>query len=166
MSDQDQHDQTDQQATPEQEGQTSDPTPAEDHTTDQTEDQATEEHTEEGKAGNVDEARKYRKRAQAAEKERDQARAQLDALRLQLVTEEASRQHRVNPELFNAAGIDTSTLFTEEGALDHTRLADTCADIRTRFGIPEQKKYRDNPLQGTPARERSTTWQDALFNGQ
>lgn len=150
--------------------QTTDQTPddqqvTEEQATDQTEDHATEEQNEEGK-GNVDEARKYRKRAQAAEKERDQARAQLDALRLQLVTEEAASQHRVNPELFNAAGIDTSTLFTEEGQLDHTRLADTCADIRERFGIPEQKKYRDNPLQGTPARERSTTWQDALFNGQ
>lgn len=159
MSDQDQHDQTDDQTTPD------DQQVTEDQSTDRTEDPVTEEQNEEGK-GNVDEARKYRKRAQAAEAERDQARAQLDALRLQLVTEEASRQHRVNAELFNAAGIDPSTLFTEDGQLAHTRLTDTCAQIRDRFGIPEQQKVRDNPLQGTPARERSTTWQDALFNGQ
>ena len=85
-------------------------------------------------------------------------------VRHQLVTEEASAHHRVNPELFTAAGINIDTLFTEDGALDHNKVTDTCAEIREKFGIPEQKKYRDNPLQGSPARDRdAASWADAFL---
>lgn len=151
-----------------------------DQTTDHAEDQAPEDQatpeqpdtpqdadqdTEDAKAPkDVNEARKYRKRAQEAEAARDLAQAQLHNLRHQLVTEEASAHHRVNPELFTAAGINIDTLFTEDGALDHNKVTDTCAEIREKFGIPEQKKYRDNPLQGSPARDRdAASWADAFL---
>lgn len=77
-------------------------------------------------------AAKYRRRAQAAEAERDTLRTQLDTARRGIV-EDACGLTR--PAGLWAAGVDPNTLFDDDGRLDHDKLTEAVSDAVDRLGL-------------------------------
>lgn len=77
-------------------------------------------------------AAKYRRRAQAAEAERDTLRTQLDTARRGIV-EDACGLTR--PAGLWAAGVDPNTLFDDDGRLDRDRLTEAVSDAVDRLGL-------------------------------
>lgn len=104
-------------------------------------------------------AAKYRRRAQAAEQERDTLRAQLDTARRGIV-EDACGLTR--PAALWAAGIDPHSLFGDDGRLDHDKLTEAVTDAADRLGLtraPRTPKPDLSAGSNNPA-DTSVNWAD------
>lgn len=111
----------------------------------ETPDEAQDEPGDDKSATARKEAAKYRKRAQTAEGERDQALEQVAQLRQALVGNALERKGRgVTLEALTAAGHDTAALF-DGATLDTDKLADAITDTANRFNI----RVGVVPTQGT-----------------
>lgn len=91
------------------------------------------------------EARKYRRRAQEAERALEETRAALDAARRALVEQHAARTLR-RPDALWAAGVDPASLFHPDGTLDADAATRAVDDVAARFGIT--RSPRPDPSQG------------------
>jgi len=87
----------------------------------------------------------YRRRAQAAEAERDQLRTQIDALRQDAVNGIATAAG-VDPRLLTAAGHQLTDFLTDDGRVDRTTVTEACAKAAAEFGV--RPGLRSNPQQG------------------
>lgn len=111
----------------------------------ETPDEAQDEPGDDKSASARKEAAKYRKRAQTAEGERDQALEQVAQLRQALVGNALERKGRgVTLDALTAAGHDTAALF-DGATLDADKLADAITDTANRFNI----RVGVVPTQGT-----------------
>lgn len=89
------------------------------------------------------EARKYRKRAQEAEAERDALRGQLDTLR----TTVAERMSGLaKPEALWAAGITLEDVLDDDGNVDETKVQAAVRTASERLGLA--RGPRPDPTQG------------------
>jgi len=110
---------------------------------------------------------KLRKRAQAAETERDEVRGQLDALRRQVVA------GTIEATGVKAAGVlatveDIGTLFAEDGSLDGAALKTAIDSATEAFGLAHPVKApKPNPAQGSSGsqseqRQKGSSFADAF----
>lgn len=107
-----------------------------------------------------DKATKMRKRAQAAEAERDDLRSQVQALQRQVI-EQVSRLYR--PAALWATGADPAALFNTDGTLDRAALAAAEDTAIQQLGV--SRAPRPDPSQGpSGARDATTTWGQAFQN--
>lgn len=112
------------------------------------------------------EARKYRKRAQAAEAERDQLRTRLDTLQRaevgRLASTHGEKIHNTE-DLFEIGGVALDDLKDDNGNLDPAKVAASLEALHTERPYLFVEKRFPNLMQGdrgtTTAR---TTWASAL----
>ncbi|NLV77779.1 MAG: hypothetical protein GXY65_00240 [Rhodococcus sp.] len=104
---------------------TVDTTTEQDSTTPEPATEHTPEHTPEPN-GNA-EAAKYRKQLRAAEKDRDTALEQVDALRRDIIDDLIEREHKIKPAAFWANGNTVDALLGDDGRIDRAAVA-TAAD--------------------------------------
>ena len=90
-------------------------------------------HDNTGRAGQ--DAARYRARLRDTEAERDQLRAQLDAMRRAEV-DRITADHRLGAKALWAAGIELEQLLDEDGTVSPTRVAEAVVTTRTALGIP------------------------------
>lgn len=76
-----------------------------------------------------------RRRAQAAEAERDQLRAQLDTLHRQIVTDIATGAGLPEVELLESAGHELASFITEEGEVDKVKVIEATTETMRRYSI-------------------------------
>jgi len=105
------------------------------------------------------EAAKLRKRAQAAESDRDTARGQLDQLRRQVVEQASGLQ---KPAGLWAAEVDLDSLFTEDGTLDRDVLNTTVREAADRLGLARRLGNHVPREGGNPRPSGKSGWSDAL----
>jgi len=123
-----------------------------------TDEQETTEDTTEDEPGDR-EASKLRKRAQAAEVDRDTARGQLDQLRRQVVEQASGLQ---KPAGLWAAEVDLDSLFTEDGSLDRDVLNTTVREAADRLGLARRLGNHVPREGGNPRPSGKSGWSDAL----
>ena len=123
----------------------------------------------EGNSG-VSEARKYRKRAQEAEAERDQLRGQVGALQTQLLDQylagHTKRLHK-GEDFFQVSGVTIDDLITSEGTLDYAKIDQTLNEVESKRPYLFEKDHEcmANGTLGMGKRERmggGASWSDAL----
>lgn len=122
----------------------------------------------------VSEARKYRKRAQQAEQERDDLRAQLDqaqgtaddrvnTLKRSIAAAQVKATAGVGIRAFDAVGIDLAALVGDDGQVDQQATREALNTVHSEFGI---RAVGIVPTQGTgsaaPRAKEGHTWSDAL----
>ncbi|MGV0720559.1 hypothetical protein ABQF17_17950 [Mycolicibacterium elephantis] len=115
--------------------------------------------------GVTGEARKYRKRAQKAERERDDAHAQLAALQQWIVDGIAAAPLAGHPELLTAAGHDLSEFITDDGTVDAEKVRAAATEAaRTYNIIPKGRQPAPVMQQGTNATQPhgKSSWNTAL----
>lgn len=119
-----------------------DPQPEPDAQPDSTEATPTDDAGEDDDRGDS-RASRMRKRAQAAEAERDALRTQLTAAR-RSAAENACGLYQ--PAALWAAGVDVDTLYDDDGRLDPARLKEAAAHARATLGLATAP--RPDPSQG------------------
>ena len=101
------------------------------------------------------EARKYRKRAQEAEAERDALRTQLDTLR----TSVAERMSGLTkPEALWAAGVTLEDVLDDDGNVDETKVRAAAQTASDRLGLA--RGPRPDPTQGARGTPTSSPLQN------
>ncbi|ABM13328.1 hypothetical protein [Mycolicibacterium vanbaalenii] len=97
----------------------------------------------------------YRRRAQAAEAERDQLRGQLDALHRQIVGNVARAYGLDDVGLLEYRGHELSSFIGDDGTVDTAKIIEATADTIKHCNIaPQRRPVKPNPQQGaygTPA---------------
>lgn len=132
-------------------------TESDEQTTDTLEVTADEQTTDDEPGGR--EAAKLRKRAQAAESDRDTARGQLDELRRQVVEQASGLQ---KPAGLWAAGTDVGALFTEAGTLDPDALKLAVTEASDKLGLARRLSNYVPSEGGNPRPTGRSGWSDAL----
>lgn len=102
---------------------------------------------------------KARKQRNTARTELEQARADLDVARTQLVDTLITREG-YKPDGVRAAGLDDADLFDEDGQLDTTTALHTIRDAAGRLGLTKRGSNPDRGRDRTPPAGGS--WQAAL----
>lgn len=91
----------------------------------------------------------YRRRAQAAEAERDQLRGQLDALHRQIVGNVARVHGLDDVGLLEYRGHELSSFIADDGTVDIDRILQATAETIKHCNIaPQRRPVRPNPQQG------------------
>lgn len=104
---------------------------------------------------------KYRRRAQAAETERDELRTQLDTARRGII-EDACGLTR--PAALWAAGVDPNTLFGDDGQLDHDKLTAAVTDAADRLGLTRAPRTpKPDPSAGSASGTTGSASWGAIF---
>lgn len=92
----------------------------------------------------------YRRRAQAAEAERDQLRGQLDALHRQIIGNVARVHGLDDVGLLTYRGHELSSFIADDGTVDIDRILEATAETIKHCNIaPQRRPVRPNPQQGT-----------------
>lgn len=86
-----------------------------------------------------------RRRAQAAEAERDQLRDQLDATR-QSIVEDIARSMRLDARLLAAGGHEVAEFLDDDGHLDRGAVVEALRGVAQEFGV--HRGIAPNPLSG------------------
>jgi hypothetical protein len=86
-----------------------------------------------------------RRRAQAAEAERDQLRDQLDATR-QSIVEDIASSMRLDARLLAAGGHEVAEFLDDDGHLDRGAVVEALREVAREFGV--QRGIAPNPLHG------------------
>jgi hypothetical protein len=90
----------------------------------------------------------YRRRAQTAETERDQLRAQLDTVHRQMVGDIATAAGLPEVELLESAGHELASFITEAGAVDRAKVTEATTETMRRYNIRRRGTLASNPQQG------------------
>ena len=90
----------------------------------------------------------YRRRAQAAEAERDQLRTQLDTLHRQIVSDIATAAGLPEVALLESAGHELAAFVTDEGTVDRAKVTEATAETMRRYNIRKRGTLTSNPQQG------------------
>jgi hypothetical protein len=107
---------------------------------------------------------KLRKRAQAAEADRDELRDILARTR-QAIVDKALSDAQLDPRLLAAAGHDVDSLIGDDGLIDPAALHDTIAAVAEEFRLPKPPNpLRPNPQQGIGSGPPAggSSWSNAL----
>lgn len=137
-----------------------------DDTTEDTQ-ESTEDTTTTDTHPAVADAKKYRKRAQDAEKQLDTTQALLDGLRKQVALERANNDTGLNITPAALWGVTTiNDLLNDDGHLDDEKISAAVTTAREQFGIERTARApRPVPEEGRVHEVRATNWTDALRHG-
>lgn len=116
--------------------------------TDVVDDQDDDDQDDDQTGGRRNREAGYRRRAQAAETERDQLRGQLDTLHRQIVGDIATGAGLPEVELLEYAGHELASFITEEGIVDRAKVIEATTATLRRYNIRPGKPPRPNMQQG------------------
>lgn len=109
------------------------------------------------------EAAGYRAKLREAERERDDARALLNATRERVVLAELVR-NQLDPRLLAAAGHTFDEFVSEDGQIDLDKVVSTTARLAIEFGTNQPRKPQPNPLAGRATTDNTTPSGRAAWN--
>lgn len=107
----------------------------------------------------------YRRRAQAAEAERDELRGQLDTLHRQIIGDITSAYGLPEVDLLQTAGHELSSFIGEDGTVNTEKVIDAVRSTITRYGIrPRPRRPAPNAQQGQHGTPGGVTGLGSVIN--